>query len=275
MTAVANKQYQVAQYLLAKGASVNDQEHKGLAPIHLATDYETFKLLIDAGANVHIRSNEQSTPILFAVRRNCIQSVKLFLSKGANILDKKTLNGTALTLALRQPNHAEMAAFLIPEMLQHEAALIDAAARTAEYRILCQSNESSLIHLFLSYNVHLQAPANVALASCAGHQYRSYHITITQLDHTLINRFIQLHAANSEQFVHRLVRTMHLEKQDPLIEYSTNHTHYFMVPWRHLVETALFQNAASFNVLDVRFVSPPPFYRKRRIIPADICITFQ
>src|SRR5262249_36857323 len=77
--------------LLEKGADANAANEDGVtALIRAATNYEKTRLLVDAGANVRVRTADlgNTPPILAARRAGNSQTVKLLLERGANASER-------------------------------------------------------------------------------------------------------------------------------------------------------------------------------------------
>jgi ankyrin repeat protein len=85
--------------LLAKGADVNAANKAGVTPlIRAATDYEKTRLLVEAGANVRLRTASLgNTPLMLAARRaGNSRTVKLLLDHGADAREQNKFGVTAL-----------------------------------------------------------------------------------------------------------------------------------------------------------------------------------
>jgi N-acyl-D-amino-acid deacylase len=78
------------ELLLKKGADVNAANTFGAtALVRAATDFEKAKLLIDAGANVQVKTEQGKLPLTIAARRyGNSKTVQLFLDHGANATER-------------------------------------------------------------------------------------------------------------------------------------------------------------------------------------------
>jgi ankyrin repeat protein len=116
--------------LLAHGADVNAKESwRGQTALmmgvgkHLPSP-DVTKVLLAHGADVHIRSNGGMTALLFAVRQNDLESVRLLLAAGASVDDEAKGQMGALRLAIDN-GHYEIA-----HLLFEEGANVDALDRS-------------------------------------------------------------------------------------------------------------------------------------------------
>ncbi len=102
--AAENKHKSVVEYLLSKGASINEKNGpSGLTALYQACfsgSLDIAKVLVNAGADVNLKSTEGLTPLFIAVQKNHKPVVKYLLSKGARIDEKSEEYGrTALYIA--------------------------------------------------------------------------------------------------------------------------------------------------------------------------------
>ena len=119
--AIQNEKYEVAKYLIQKGASPNFTSPSGYTALHLiSSEYiqdpdekvELAKLLIEKGAQIDKTNYFRLTPLQCAIkhRQNYgLGIVKLLLEKGA-----KGCNLTSLLETMIQENNHDMATFLVP-----------------------------------------------------------------------------------------------------------------------------------------------------------------
>ncbi len=71
----------------------------------LASEKETIKMLIDAGADINIKDKENgNTPLMWAAFKGNVEAVKLLLSAKANVNLKNKKNETAYTIAVNKGN---------------------------------------------------------------------------------------------------------------------------------------------------------------------------
>jgi ankyrin repeat protein len=101
--------------LLERGAKVNASEQwRGQTALMWAVAQKhpaVARRLIEAGADVQVRSKGGLSPLLFAVRAGDIEASRLLLSAGANVNDKAADGSSALVLAIVNA-HYELAATL-------------------------------------------------------------------------------------------------------------------------------------------------------------------
>jgi ankyrin repeat protein len=108
----------IVNALLAHGADVNAQESwRGQTALMMAVGKhmpspDVTKVLLECGADAHIRSPGGMTALLFAVRQGDIESVRLLLAAGANVDDEAKGGMSALRVAIDN-NHYEIADMLL------------------------------------------------------------------------------------------------------------------------------------------------------------------
>ncbi|MBA3954690.1 ankyrin repeat domain-containing protein [Candidatus Dependentiae bacterium] len=86
--AVAKKDRQKVQQLLAEGADVNEPKGTDWAPLYAAAafaDKEIAQLLLDKGADINGPIGTRPTPLFVATSHNNIEVAKLLIDKGADI----------------------------------------------------------------------------------------------------------------------------------------------------------------------------------------------
>ena len=108
------------QEALALGADVNaaNPECVGNTPLHYAANHgwdQTAQLLLERGANVHVRTNWGSTPLHYAAMSGCLRVCELLLSAGADPSDTDMLGHNALDRATVMC-HKPVRDFLAAEM---------------------------------------------------------------------------------------------------------------------------------------------------------------
>ena len=106
---------EVAKFLIAKGANVNELNIQKETPLVYAAEGGHLKLaelLIAKGADVNIKTTLQASPIHYALWAEHIEMVKLMLKKGA---DLKWERGTGFSLLHEAANHqsAELVGLLL------------------------------------------------------------------------------------------------------------------------------------------------------------------
>src|SRR5215475_2751092 len=101
MHAAAFGNFQTLKLLLDAGADVNaHNDFNATALLWAARDPDKARLLIERGANVNAQSKQGRTPLMIAsLRRGGSAMVALMLAKGAEINVKNRTGGTALSLA--------------------------------------------------------------------------------------------------------------------------------------------------------------------------------
>lgn len=95
---------QLMDRLVSSGADFNAIDHTGNSLLHEAAQFEDngagmAQLLIDRGARIGLKNNENKTALHLAVERSNNSMVKFLLIKGASINDKDTLGNSPLHLA--------------------------------------------------------------------------------------------------------------------------------------------------------------------------------
>jgi N-acyl-D-amino-acid deacylase len=87
--------------LIRQGADVNAKNKLGTTPLHrAATNYEKAKLLIDARADVKVKTGSGRTPLTLAARKaGNSKTVKLLLDKGADAKERNPRGVTPIQVA--------------------------------------------------------------------------------------------------------------------------------------------------------------------------------
>jgi ankyrin repeat protein len=101
------------QFLLDHGADINILDNKGRSALEYATGAlnwsktskaeQVVKLIIQAGADVNVKSTLGHTPLIWAARAGNLKITKLLLDKGANVQDTDNDGNNALHYA-RNPS---------------------------------------------------------------------------------------------------------------------------------------------------------------------------
>ncbi len=101
--AVLQKHQPVVEYLLTKGASVNEYNgSNGLTALYEACingSLDIAKVLVDAGADINKRNKQGRTPLIGAVSGKKVRVVEYLLTKGVNINGQGTFGESALFIA--------------------------------------------------------------------------------------------------------------------------------------------------------------------------------
>ncbi|XP_055307106.1 putative ankyrin repeat protein RF_0381, partial [Sitodiplosis mosellana] len=102
----------VIKLLIEKGANVNDNQ----ALLHYAINTghpEIVKVLIEKGANVNVKCRNQMTPLIVAVMKGDIDSVKLILDHGVEKIDDTDKERHTALLYASSSGNKEMSKLLI------------------------------------------------------------------------------------------------------------------------------------------------------------------
>ncbi|KAL7927398.1 ankyrin repeat-containing domain protein [Trichoderma austrokoningii] len=102
---------EVMELLLAHGANIHARTLDGETPLHLAVGKtSSISLLLDSGAKIDARCNFDQTPLSAAVRKGCLESVRLLLDRGASITSPKSPSRGPLIDAISQDQISILAA---------------------------------------------------------------------------------------------------------------------------------------------------------------------
>ena len=101
---------EAVQFLLDHGADINILDNKGRSALEYATGAlnwsktskaeQVVKLIIQAGADVNVKSTLGHTPLIWAARAGNLKITKLLIEKGANVHDTDNDGNDALHYAL-------------------------------------------------------------------------------------------------------------------------------------------------------------------------------
>jgi ankyrin repeat protein len=111
--AAAAYEREIAEALLARGASVSARNRRGAEPLHYAADgipgsptwnpaaqEAIVRCLIEAGADPNAADKSGVTPLHRAVRTRCTSAVKMLLALGADVRRPNSRGSTPLDLAI-------------------------------------------------------------------------------------------------------------------------------------------------------------------------------
>ncbi|HJW89425.1 MAG TPA: ankyrin repeat domain-containing protein [Anaerolineales bacterium] len=107
---------EVVEYLLVKGAEVNSASRNQMQvmPLHAAVARESVeiaKALLEQGAQVNARQQDDFTPLHAAAQNGQVEMAQLLLDFGAEVNARMSNSKTPLALA-EEFNHAEVASLL-------------------------------------------------------------------------------------------------------------------------------------------------------------------
>ncbi|RYP56997.1 hypothetical protein DL770_010789 [Monosporascus sp. CRB-9-2] len=97
--AAANGRLAVLKLLVEKGAQIEARDNDNKTPLMLAAEYgheAAAKLLVEKGAQIEAKDNDGSTPLIFATWQGHEALARLLVEKGAQLEAKSNLkNGSA------------------------------------------------------------------------------------------------------------------------------------------------------------------------------------
>jgi len=102
--AVVNNQKHIVEYLVSKGVNIDEkngqQENTALVKACFDGSLDIAKVLVDAGANMNLKTKDKISPLLYAVEYKHKHIVEYLISKGVNIDEKNgQVENTALIKA--------------------------------------------------------------------------------------------------------------------------------------------------------------------------------
>ena len=114
--AAALKQRDAVDLLLDAGADPTLATNEGMTPLHMAVDPDVARTLLDAGADPNARANYDQTPLMFAALRGPAELIRTLIGRGADVDATDSEGKTAVIYGVERG------------MKDNVAALIDAGA---------------------------------------------------------------------------------------------------------------------------------------------------
>lgn len=116
------EQFEMAEYLIARGADVKARNDTGLTPLHLAAYPEIVRILAKHGADLEAREDGGGTPLHLASENpESLDVMRELLQLGADVNAKDSSGGTALATALSREEE-EKVELLLSFGAKHENA---------------------------------------------------------------------------------------------------------------------------------------------------------
>ncbi|XP_020291567.1 uncharacterized protein LOC109858571 [Pseudomyrmex gracilis] len=103
--AIENKEIEMAELLLNRGANVNASDESGVTPLCLAVKkghVDVVKMLIDRGANVNTKTRDGTTPLHYAIKYKNRKIAELLLNHRANVNASDKSGVTPMCLAVER-----------------------------------------------------------------------------------------------------------------------------------------------------------------------------
>lgn len=171
------------QELLGRGVDLNELDRWGYSALHRAAIQDrdnAIKLLLDAGATVHVKSAKLETPLHCAADNGHLNAVQVLLSNGADINAAAEHGHTALHLAVaRGYEH-------IAELLLNNGVDMEARTDTREtaLHVAATIGHEGLVRLLLKHGANVEAVAQASLrplhkAALEGHD----QVALALLEH--------------------------------------------------------------------------------------------
>ena len=105
----------VVEYLIEKGANINQKMREDVTPLMWACvkeQIDIMELLIKKGADINVKDEEGDTPLMHASNYGYMDIVEMLVEKGANVNEVTNGKRTALMKAVMN-EHYEIAEYLI------------------------------------------------------------------------------------------------------------------------------------------------------------------
>ena len=142
--AVFQDRTEIVEYLLRKGAKVNQPGALGQTPLHFACQGDVkqiFDLLMnERSINLDAKDEEGDTPLIVAARNGKVDYIKALVAKGANINAQNNSNSTALHEAAKAGKY-DAAVALVD--LNANMNLMDSNFKTP-FMVACESGSSDI-----------------------------------------------------------------------------------------------------------------------------------
>lgn len=159
--AVAFGHKDLVQLLLAKGAKIDERRKEGTTPLYIAVgrnQKEIAELLISSGAEIDARNRDGVTPLYHAAGKNLPDMVGLLLSKGADANSPNKQGDTPLHVAAAYGNKKIVELLLSkganPSVKSNDGTTPAQFARQQGHPDVAQLLDSKPIFTTYSNNVH-------------------------------------------------------------------------------------------------------------------------
>ena len=98
---VGEHHFEMAQYLISKGADVKARNDSGITPLHIAAYPEMVEILVRAGAELEAKEDGGGTPLHIASENpEALDVMQKLLELGASVNAKDSRGETALDTAM-------------------------------------------------------------------------------------------------------------------------------------------------------------------------------
>lgn len=135
--------------LLAAGAQVDSVDSRGRSALYRASSegkVDAMRLLLDHKADVNLRANDQSTPLIEAVTYAKLAAAQLLVERGANVNLGDASDTTPLMIAAETSVYIKDPAEFLKLLLEHGAkrGMIDNRGRNALQRAVESKNAAAV-----------------------------------------------------------------------------------------------------------------------------------